>query len=87
MEDESRESRAEKLADSLESPDESLNSDIFVVKVQTATEESVSSSRIVEFLEQVDQEDSGSYFVTLPGPLRRINSSPLNDLVKGTKCP
>ena len=69
-------------ADSPESPDQSLNSDVFLVE-QTSGNESPTSSRILEYLEQVRQDDADSFFSTPPGPLRRIDTrpiSPLNDL-------
>ena len=69
-------------ADSPESPDESMNSEVFIVE-QTNSEESTTSTRILEYLEQVHQEDSGSYFSTPPGTPRKISFrpiSPLNDL-------
>ena len=69
-------------ADSPESPDESLNSEVFIVE-QTAHEESTTSTRILENLKQVHQDDSGSSFSTPPGTLRKINfqsAGPLNDL-------
>ena len=73
----------EVIADSPESPDESLSSDIFIVEAPAVQTESVTSSKVAEYLEKVQQEDASSYFVTPPGPLRRINlltTSPLNDL-------
>ena len=69
-------------ADSPESPDESLNSEVFIVE-QSNSEESTTSTRILEYLEQVRQEDSASYFSTPPGTPRKISfqpTSPLNDL-------
>ena len=77
------ESTEEVVADSPESPDESLSSDIFIVEAPAVQTESVTSSKVAEYLEKVQQEDASSYFVTPPGPLRRINlltTSPLNDL-------
>ena len=74
-------------ADSPESPDESLNSDLFIVE-QAAHEGSTASTRILEYLEQVRQDDSGSYFSTPPGTPRKINlqpTSPLNDLAEPRK--
>ena len=70
----------EELPDSPESPDESLNSEIFVVEEHADPEESVTSSKVLEYLEQVNQEDSNSYFVTPPDPLRKINSQPISPL-------
>ena len=69
-------------ADSPESPDESLNSEVFIVE-QSNSDESTTSTRILEYLEQVRQEDSGSYFSTPPRTPREISfqpTSPLNDL-------
>ena len=69
-------------ADDSESPDESLSSEIFIVE-HAAHEESVTSNRVLEYLEQVQQEDSSSYFVIPPGTPRRIifqPKSPLNDV-------
>ena len=65
------------MADSPESPDESMSSDIFVVK------ESITSSRVAEYLEKVRQKDSSSYFNVLPGTPRKISfrtTSQLSDL-------
>ena len=76
------EPQKEAPADSSESPDESLNSEVFIVE-QTVHEESTTSARILECLEQVHKDDSGSYFSTPPGTPRKINfqpASPLNDL-------
>ena len=75
----------EEPTESPESPDESLNSEIFVVEGHQTPEGSVSSSQVLQYLEQVAQEDSNSCFVTPPGPLKKAylqNSSPLNDLEK-----
>ena len=74
--------REEGPADSTESPDGSLSSEIFIVEY-AAHEESTPSTRVLEHLEQVQQEDSNSYFVTPPGTPRRRSIqplSPLNDL-------
>ena len=82
----------EALADSPESPDEqekgednsSLNSGVFVVEGQyTHSSKSVTSTNVADYLEHVTREDANSFFVTPPGPLRRVNLrpvSPLNDL-------
>ena len=69
----------EQLADSPESPDENLKTEIFIVDGHSAPKESTSSSKILEYPGQVNQEDSSSYFVTPPGPLRKkfpANKSP-----------
>ena len=71
-------------ADSPESPDECLSSETFIVE-HSAYEESVTSSRVLEYLEQVQQEDSSSFFVTPLGtPSRKsfLPVSPLNELEK-----
>ena len=73
--------REEGHADNPESPDETLSSEIITVE-QAAHEESVTSSRVLEYLEQVQQEDSSSYFVTLPGKPRRISFQPISPLRK-----
>ena len=73
----------ETMADSPESPDESLSSDIFVVEPSADDKESTTSSKVAEYLEKVHQEDASSYFNTPPGTPRMINflqASPLNDL-------
>ena len=73
----------EDLPDSPESPDESMCSDIFVVEESPDNAESIASSRVAEYLEMVQQEDSASYFITPPGTPRKITfnpASPLNDL-------
>ena len=75
---------AEKIiADSPESPDESMSSDIFVVEASANDEKSIASSKIAEYFEKVQQEDSSTYFNTPPGTPRKISfrpTSPLNDL-------
>ena len=51
----------------------------FIVDGHSAPKESTSSSKILEYPGQVNQEDSSSYFVTPPGPLRKkfpANKSP-----------
>ena len=63
-----------------ESPDESLCSDVFVVEEPSNHEESITSSRVLEYLEQVRQENSSSYFVTPPRQLNFLPASPLNNL-------
>ena len=73
----------EGLPDRLGSPDESLKSKVFVLKENAANEEFVTSSRILEDLERVKQENSSTNFVSPPGPLKKINVqqiSPLNKL-------
>ena len=79
------ESSEEVMADSPESPDESLSSDIFVVETSANDKESITSSKVAEYLEKVRQEDSSSYFNTPPGTPKKIiflQASPLNDLEK-----
>ena len=71
------------MADSPESPDESLSSDIFVVETSASDKESITSSKVAEYLGKVHQEDASSYFNTPPGTPKKINflqASPLNDL-------
>ena len=71
------------MADSPESPDESLSSDIFVVETSANDKESITSSKVAEYLGKVRQEDASSYFNTPPGTPKKINflqASPLNDL-------
>ena len=73
------------MADSPESPDESLSSDIFVVETSANDKESITSSKVAEYLEKVHQEDASSYFNTPSGTPKKINflqTSPLNDLEK-----
>ena len=75
--------RKEELPDSPESPDESMSSDVFVVEESTESAQSITSSRVAEYIEKIHQEDSGSYFSTPPGTPKKINFrpiSPLNDL-------
>ena len=79
------ESSEDVMADSPESPDESLSSDIFVVENSAIDKESITSSKVAEYLEKVHQEDSSSYFNTPLGTPKKINflqASPLNDLEK-----
>ena len=76
------ESSEKKLADSPESPDESMSPDIFVVEAPANDEKLITSSKVAEYLEKVRQEDSSSYFNTPPGPPRKISfrtARPLND--------
>ena len=75
--------REERPADTSESADESMCSHVFIVEEPTTHEESVTSSKVAEYLEQAQKEDSNSDFNFPPGRLRRINfppTSPLNDL-------
>ena len=52
-------------ADSPESPDPSLNSDVFVVEKPHAVETtSMTSSDFAEFVRQATEDDADSYFVT-----------------------
>ena len=77
------EKQKEDLPDSPESPDESMCSDVFVVEESIDNAESITSSRVAEYLEMVQQEDSASYLITQPGTPRKISfkpTSPLNDL-------
>ena len=73
--------REEGDADNPESPDKTLSSEIFTAE-QAAHEESVTSSRVIKYLEQVQQEDSSSYFVTPPDIPRRIDFHPICPLRK-----
>ena len=60
-----------------------MSSDIFIVEEPPAGEESMTSDKVVKYLERVRQEDSSSYFNTPPGIPRRISfkpASPLKDL-------
>ena len=78
----------EGLPDSPESPDESMSSDVFIVEEVISEENSISSSRVAEYLEQIQQEDHSSYFSTPPGTQRKISfppATPLNDLEKQHK--
>ena len=61
------------MADSPESPDESLSSDIFVVETSANDKESITSSKIAEYLGKVHQEDASSYFNTPPGTPKKDN--------------
>ena len=71
----------EELPDSPESHHVSLKWEIFVEEEHAAPEESVTSSRILEYLEQAEQGNSSTYFVTTPVPLRKINFQPINPLL------
>ena len=83
------------INESPESPDECntndiTNSGIFIVEShRQISPQSVDSAIITKYLEQVANEDADSYFVTPPGPLKRINTipaSPLNDLEEKKGC-
>ena len=77
---ETEELHEEEPADRLEGPDESLSSEIFVGE---GDKESLSSSQVLQYLEQLAQEDSNSYFIIPPGPLKKVysqNACTLNDL-------
>ena len=54
----------EDVPDSPESPDESMCSDVFAVEESPDNAESITSSRVEEYLEMVQQKDSASYFIT-----------------------
>ena len=71
------------MAASPESPDESLSSDIFVVETSANDKESITSSKVAEYLGKVHQEDASSYFSTptrTPKKINLLQASPLNDL-------
>ena len=70
----------EGLPDSPESPDESMCSDVFVVEEPASQSDSATSSRVLEYLEQVNQEDADSYFETPPGSPKKINFLPVSSL-------
>ena len=70
----------EDLPDSPESPDESMCSDIFDVEESPDNAESLTSSRVAEYLERVQQKDSASYFITPPGSPRKISFNPASPL-------
>ena len=85
------------MIESPESPDELGNSNesdaddnsgvSIVESHKPPSAESITSTVKVDFLEQVREEDASSYFVTPPGPLKKVNVqpiSPLNDLQKRT---
>ena len=83
QQEETVKSQDEELPDSPVSPDESTNSEVFIVEESITHEKSVRSSKVAENIEQLHQEDSNSSFITPPDPLRRINflsTNPLNDL-------
>ena len=68
------------IANSPESPYESMSSDIFVVEPSANDEKTITSSKVAEYLET---EDSTSYFNTPTGTPRKTSfrtTSPLNDL-------
>ena len=60
------------------------NSGVFIVEShKPPSTESITSTVIADFLDQVREEDASSYFVTPPGPLKKVIPqpiSPLNDL-------
>ena len=85
------------MAESPENPDELENSNerdaddnswVFIVEsIKPPSTESITSTVIADFLEQVREEDASSYFGIPPGPLKKVNVqliSPLNDLEKRT---
>ena len=91
--DSSENNEAGEIIESPESPDEQpgeydsndmTKSEVFVVEGHKRTStQSVTSEVIADYLEQVVNEPADSYFVTPPGPLKKINTrpmSPLNDL-------
>ena len=60
------------------------NSGVFIVESHKPhSTDSITSTVIAEFLDQVREEDSSSYLVTPPGLLKKA-ISPLNDLEKRT---
>ena len=74
----------EEIADSPESPDPSLNSDVFVVEKPCEEEmSSMTSSKVAEFIRQATEDDARSYFNSPRGPLRvwgEQGKESLNDL-------
>ena len=61
----------EEIMDSPESPDPSLNSDVFVVEKPSEEETaSMTSSEVVEFIRQATEDDTCSYFESPHGHLR-----------------
>ena len=66
--------RKEDLPDSPER-DERMNSDVIVVEESPDNAASITSSRVAEYLEMVQQEDSASYFITPPGTSRKIKAT------------
>ena len=65
---------SEEIPDSPENPDESMSLVVFVVEEAISNEESISSSKVEEYLEKVHQEDSSSYFITPSGTPGRLTS-------------
>ena len=78
------ESEVETITDSPESPDPSLNSDVFVVEKPHEEEtSSMTSSKIAEFIRQAAEDDASSDFESPRGPLRvwgEQKKESLNDL-------
>ena len=76
----------EEIADSPESPDPSLNSDVFVVEKPCEEEmSSMTSSKVAEFIRQATEDDACSYFESPRGPLKvwgEQKKESLNDLDK-----
>ena len=65
------ESEEKVMADSPESPDSSLNSDVFVVEKPYEEEtSSMTISKVAEFIRQATEDDASSYFESPRGPLR-----------------
>ena len=61
----------QEYADSPESPDSSLNSDVFVVEKHHVEETSSQTiSDIAEFVRQATEDDADSYFESPRGPLK-----------------
>ena len=61
----------QEYADSPESPDPSLNPDVFIVEKPHVEEtSSITSSDIAEFVRQATEDDVDSYFESPRGPLR-----------------
>ena len=61
----------EEIADSPESPDPSLNSDVFIVEKHHEEETtSMTSSKVAKFIGQATEGDTSSYFESPRGPLR-----------------
>ena len=75
------------MADSPESPDESLSSDIFVVEASANDTESITSSKAADYLEKVRQEDSSSYFNTPPGTPKNTDGYHYPDNRRTTQSP
>ena len=78
------ESEEEIIADSPESADPSLNSDVFVVEKPHEEEtSSMISSKVAEFIRQAEEDDASSYYESPRGPLRvsgEQKKESLNDL-------